>query len=225
MRRAEGTAIRLPGRKIIVSELKLILIDPRPALCAEWRTQFADLTNVEIVQGFFEELTAFDCMVSAANSFGLMDGGVDAAITRFFGVPLMQRVQQRIIEEYLGEQPVGTSLIVETGHRKHPFLAHTPTMRVPMPISTTDNVYLAMWAMLVAVRRHNLQSEQPISLVACPGLGTGVGQMPPDEAARQMALAYRHFLNPPKAINWVHATLRQDAVSRGGDLGLALRRR
>ena len=67
-------------------------------------------------------------MVSAANSFGLMDGGVDLAITRFFGEPLMQRIQTRILEEYLGEQPVGTSLIVETGHPAHPFVAHTPTL-------------------------------------------------------------------------------------------------
>jgi O-acetyl-ADP-ribose deacetylase (regulator of RNase III) len=208
-----------------MNDLKLILVDPRPALCGAWREQFADLPNVEIVNGYFEELGAYDCMVSAANSFGLMDGGVDAAITRFFGEALMYRVQQRIVEEYLGEQPVGTSLIVETGHRKHPFLAHTPTMRVPMPVSNTDNVYLAMWAMLLAIRRHNVLSDQPISVVACPGLGTGVGQMPPEEAARQMALAYRHFLKPIKTINWSFATLRQNAVGRGGDLNLAMHRR
>jgi O-acetyl-ADP-ribose deacetylase (regulator of RNase III) len=165
-----------------MSDLNLILIDPYPSLCVAWREQFADLPNVEVVNGRFEELDAYDCMVSAANSFGLMDGGVDAAISRFFGEALMYRVQQRVIEEYLGEQPVGTSLIVETGHRIYPFLAHTPTMRVPMPISSTDNVYLAMWAMLLAVRRHNLLSEKQISVVACPGLGTGVGQMPHAEA-------------------------------------------
>ena len=71
-------------------------------------------------------------MVSAANSFGLMDGGVDLAITRFFGVQLMERVQAHILQEYLGEQPIGTSFTIETGHPKHPFVAHTPTMRVPM---------------------------------------------------------------------------------------------
>src|SRR5688500_17584924 len=123
-------------------------------------------------------------MVSAANSFGLMDGGVDLAITRFFGEQLMQRVQAHILQEYLGEQPVGTSFIVETGHPTHPFVAHTPTMRVPMTISTTDNVYTAMWAMLLAVHRHNRSSSSvPIRKVACPGLGTATGQVAPDEAA------------------------------------------
>ena len=200
----------------------LILVDPNPALCASWQEQFAELPGIEVVNGYFEELSAYDCMVSAANSFGLMDGGVDAAITRYFGDALMQRVQRQIREEYLGEQPVGTSMIVETGHSWHPFLAHTPTMRVPMPISRTDNVYTAMWAMLLAVRRHNLQSDRQIETIACPGLGTGVGQMPFTEAARQMAAAYRHYLNPPNSLNWQHAAKRQDAVRVGGDLGLAV---
>src|SRR5947209_2836214 len=103
--------------------LKLILVDPNPPLCEAWRYAFQSLPGVEIVNGHFEELPEYDCMVSAANSFGLMDGGVDAAITRFFGAQLMQRVQQRVLDEFLGEQPVGTSFIIETGHAEHPFLA------------------------------------------------------------------------------------------------------
>ncbi|EHP9011265.1 phage tail protein, partial [Salmonella enterica subsp. enterica serovar Infantis] len=34
-----------------------------------------------------------------AETFGLMDGGVDAAITAYFGSPLQERVQQNIIRE------------------------------------------------------------------------------------------------------------------------------
>jgi O-acetyl-ADP-ribose deacetylase (regulator of RNase III) len=139
-----------------MSNVKLILVSPEPALYAAFREEFEGLPNVEVVDGFFEQLPEFDCMVSPANSFGLMDGGVDAAIIRFFGDALMDRVQERILDEYLGEQPVGTSMMVETEHPRHPFLAHTPTMRVPMPIARTDYPYLAMWAMLLAVRRHSL---------------------------------------------------------------------
>jgi len=206
-----------------MDNLKLILVDPNTALCQEWKDHFAGLSDVEIVHGYFEEVPAFDCMVSPANSFGIMDGGVDAAIARFFGALLMDRVQYRILVEFLGEQPVGTSMIVETGHAKHPFLAHTPTMRVPMPISRTDYVYAAMWAMLLAVRMHNVGEGQKISSIACPGLGTGTGRMPFREAARQMALAYRNFLAPPRAIDWRYAAQRQDAVRVGGDIGFTVR--
>jgi O-acetyl-ADP-ribose deacetylase (regulator of RNase III) len=85
---------------------------------------------------------------------------------------------------------VGTSIIVATGHPQHPWLAHTPTMRVPMPIVGTDIPYIAMWAMLLAVRQHNRHCDRQITTIACPGLGTGIGRIPPTEAARQMALAY-----------------------------------
>ena len=203
-----------------MDDLKFILVDPKPALCAVWHKYFDRLPNVEIVNGYFEQLPEFDCMVSAANSFGLMDGGVDLAIIRFFGDGLMKRVQERIIEVYLGEQPVGTSMIVETGHPNHPYIAHTPTMRVPMEIARTDNVYLAMWALLLAVRKHNQSEQTPIKIVACPGLGTATGKVPANEAARQMALAYTHFLKPPYYIDWRFAGDRQEKIRYGGDMGL-----
>lgn len=211
-----------------MNNVKLILVDPNPSLCWEWREKFAGLPDVTVVHGYFEELEEYDCFVSAANSFGMMDGGVDGAIIRYFGENLMRRVQSRIVDEYLGEQPIGTSMIVETDHPKHPFLAHTPTMRIPMPISRTDNVYTAMWAMFLTVHRHNRDAELEgsskcrIGVVACPGLGTGTGKVPYPEAARQMALAYRHYLAPPTQpfIPWSFASARQDAVRFGGDLGL-----
>ena len=194
-------------------KLKLILVDPVEEVCDAWEQNFAGLPNITIVNNYFEHLQTFDCMVSAANSFGLMDGGVDLAIIQFFGFELMDRVQERILTDYLGEQPVGTSFIIETEHAKHPFLAHTPTMRIPMRITRTDNVYRAMWAMLLAVRQHNLSSKSSvIQTIACPGLGTATGEMPADEAARQMATAYRHFLEPPTRISWPYASTRHNAV-------------
>jgi O-acetyl-ADP-ribose deacetylase (regulator of RNase III) len=200
-----------------MKKLKLILVDPLTELCQAWKKQFKNLPNVKVINDRFENLPAFDCMVSAANSFGLMDGGVDLAIVGFFGIELMDRVQQHILVEYLGEQPVGTSFIIETGHPKHPFLAHTPTMRVPLPITRTDNIYSAMWAMLLAVHRHNRQAQQKIKTVACPGLGTLTGRVPVEEAARQMALAYRHYCWPMEQINWPYAQTRQQAIGFGGD--------
>jgi O-acetyl-ADP-ribose deacetylase (regulator of RNase III) len=201
-------------------DFELILVDPQAALCSAFREFFQEAPRIQIVNGWFQSLAAFDCMVSPANSFGLMDGGIDAAIIDFFGYQLMRRVQDGILQEYLGEQPVGTSLIVETGQAKHPYLAHSPTMRVPMDIAHTDNVYLAMFAMLRAVYHHNRCGKPPIATVACPGLGTGTGHVPFREAARQMALAYANFLNPPSFMDWTYADRRQGEVRYGGDIGL-----
>lgn len=191
---------------------ELVLVDPNLELVEAWRAQLDD-PRVTVVHGRFEQLPAFDCMVSAANSFGLMDGGVDLAITRFFGVQLMDRVQQGILEDYLGEQPVGTSMLVPTGHQEHPWLAHTPTMRVPMDVRGTEHVYLAMSAVFRELLLHERRGTQPaIRVLACPGLGSATGRVPPVEAARQMWTAWDAYLRPITAIGWPAAHLRHHNV-------------
>ncbi|MBD2579810.1 macro domain-containing protein [Oscillatoria sp. FACHB-1406] len=197
--------------------MKLILTAPNPELFAAFQESFFYLPNVEIANKRFEDLTQYDCLVSPANSFGMMDGGMDKAILRFFGDSLMIRVQQYILEEYLGEQPVGTSFIIETNHLKYPFLAHTPTMRIPMSVAGTDIPYVAMWAMLLTVRWYNRDKERKIESVVCPGLGTGIGRVPYREAARQMALAYDNFVYPPKYLNCFVAAERQLQIWEGGE--------
>lgn len=179
----------------------LKLVDINEDVCEQFRNQFKEYENIEVYNGYFEDVEKYDCMVSPANSFGMMDGGIDAAITDFFGKELQQRVQNHIISHFFGEQPVGTSFIVRTGHKEHPYLAHTPTMRIPQNIQGTLNVYYAMKAMLSAVKLFNEESKDKIGVVLCPGFGTLYGQMDPSEAVGQMVLAYEHFLNPPMKID------------------------
>ena len=76
-------------------ELQLILVDLPPQLIRAWKKHFKGLPNVVIRRQMFQAVKEpWDCMVSPANSFGLMDGGIDAAITKYFGVQLMNRVQE-----------------------------------------------------------------------------------------------------------------------------------
>lgn len=201
--------------------LNLILIDFEPELCAAWREAFADLPRATVAEGRFEDLPEYDCLITAGNSFGLMDGGVDLAVARRFPhVP--PRVAARVRDDYLGEQPVGTSFLVETGEDAHPYVAHTPTMRVPMRVGRTDHAYVALWASLGAIHRHNraTDSTHVIRTLACPGLCTATGRMHPAEAARQMALAWLFFVHPPACFDWRTATERQDRLGRGGDFAI-----
>ena len=183
-----------------------------------WR--FRDLPEVETVLGPFEQLPAFDCIATAGNCFGLMDAGLDLAVVRFFGRHVMDEIQRRILGDYLGEQPVGTSFIVGTGHPAHPFVAHTPTMRVPMNIDRTDNVYLAAWATLLAVHHHNRSDAPRIGSLVMPGFGTGTGGVDPLEASLQMRLACEHYLRPAERINPSLAQSRYEKVHYGGRWGL-----
>lgn len=194
-------------------DFQLLLVDVQGELCEHWKAAFQNYPLVDVQQGYFQIIQEFDCLVSPANSFGLMDGGIDLAIRNYFGMQLQYRVQKIIQRDFYGEQPVGTSILVETGHEQHPFLAHTPTMRVPMDISGTDNVYNAFFAVLRAIANHNKNPKLlKISKVLCPGLGTATGRVPLKEAARQMALAYQHFRKPPTNMTWENLQARHHRI-------------
>ena len=192
------------------------LVHPDESMCDAFRRRFADLRGVRVVRGRFEALEPHDAFVTAGNAFGLMTAGIDAAVVRVFGEELMRRVQHRIMCDYYGEQPVGTAFVLETGHAAIPFLAHAPTMRVPGNIEGTDKVYCATWAALMAIQAHNATAERKIETAAFPAMGTGFGGVPFDEAARQMAVAYRHYLEPPHRIDWEFVAERQKAICYDG---------
>ena len=195
---------------------ELWLVHPQRAVCEAFQRRFADLPNVRIVPGRFEDLDPHDCFVTAGNAFGMMTAGIDAAVVHYFGDDLMRLIQHRIMDQYLGEQPVGTAFIIPTGHDDRPFLGHAPTMRVPSGIDGTDKVYSATWAALLAMHAHNVAEDRKIEIMAFPATGTGFGGVPFDEAARQMAAAYRHYLTPPHRLDWDFVIERQKAILYDG---------
>ena len=171
--------------------MNLVLVDTGAALCEAWRVAFGDVEGVHVHNGRFESVIgSYDCFVSPGNSFGLMDGGIDASIIRFFGPALKERVQDEIWRVYRGEQPVGTCLLVPTNDPRCPWLAHCPTMRVPMEVTYTNHAYAAFLAALTTT------GNAGIRVLACPGLGTHTGRIPPDVAARQMRYAYDLWNGP-----------------------------
>ena len=197
----------------------LWLIHPEKEMCDAFRERFSELPKTKVIQSSYEELPPHDCFATAANSFGIMNAGIDAAVIRVFGVELMKQIQFRIMDEYLGEQLVGTAFIHATEKKEYPFLVHAPTMRVPGSIDGKDNIYRATWATLLTVNQHNLTSEHKIETLVFPAFGTGFGGVPYSEAARQMAVAYKNYLNPPHRIgeNWDYVLARQKAISYDGN--------
>ncbi|MCE9638510.1 MAG: macro domain-containing protein [Planctomycetes bacterium] len=131
-----------------------------------------------------------DAIVSPANSFGDMGGGIDRAIDQIHRGEAQRRVTAAIAERFLGELPVGAALVVQMPSRPFPFVVAAPTMRVPGNVQGSINAYLAMRAALVEVVRHNASGRQAILTLAVPGLGTGVGGIDPRSAAEQMRAAY-----------------------------------
>lgn len=154
--------------------------------------------DVEVVNddfAYFIRNHDVECVVSPANAYGLMDGGYDAAISEWFGDQLQERVQQYIIENYYGEQPVGTSFIIDAGKNRQK-LIHTPTMRVPSEILDPAVVYQAMRTTLMVALENGVKS------IVIPIFGGSTGQVDPEVAAKLMWLGYDRIMRPNKTIDW-----------------------
>jgi O-acetyl-ADP-ribose deacetylase (regulator of RNase III) len=168
--------------------LRVTLCDIDAALVEAWRSAFDHIDAVTVVRQPIFECTG-DAIVSPANSFGYMDGGIDLVYSQHFGWHVEDRVRQRILDEHDGELIVGTALVVPTDDAQIPYLISAPTMRVPMVVAQRVNAYLAFRAALKVARQH-----PDIEHVICPGLGTGVGQLPPQRCARQMVMAWANII-------------------------------
>ena len=170
--------------------MKIILSGLSPKLLDAWTEVFGKEENVLIIEGDITQIEC-DAMVSPANSFGFMDGGLDYALSERFGWDLEKRLQKIIKDLPEGELLVGQAILIETGDNTVPYLISAPTMRVPtnFNIDTSINAYLAMKAILIKAK-----SNDNISTIAVPGLCTGVGRMQPIIAARQMFQAYKEII-------------------------------
>ena len=173
--------------------LRIILCDPHLPIVEAWQCYFTGLPDVSVVCDSVFTLEA-DALVSPSNSFGRMDGGLDAQIVEFFGEEIEAEVQQVIRDRHDGELLVGQAEVIITHAPQFSFLVVAPTLRVPQNISRTVNPYLAFRAALRAVLEFNSLHGGLIQTLLVPGLGTDTGFMPPLRAARQMRAAYEVVL-------------------------------
>lgn len=173
-------------------------IDTNRDLCLAWEKVFAGINQVNIEHRSIFDVPC-DALVSPANSFGYMNGGIDFAISKQLGWHLEKRLQAIIRSRYHGELLVGQAEIIETDHPDFPFLIAAPTMRTPMTVARTPNVYLAMKAILLLLEHGQFPGGTPVKekvkSIAIPGLGTGVGQMPLMDCARQMRIAWEDIMS------------------------------
>ena len=102
--------------------------------------------------------TKIHALISPANSFGFMDGGIDKVYSEIFP-GIQKKVQDKIktfnLETTLGRNylPIGSAITVQTGNYKCPFLVAAPTMFFPGNIKGTNNVCAAFIAILYLAKK------------------------------------------------------------------------
>lgn len=198
--------------------MKIILTDLHSKVIDAWHQVFKNDDTVEIVHGSIFDV-ACDAIVSPANSFGFMDGGIDMAISRHFGWHVQERVQEAIKLRHHGELLVGMADIVDTDDSQIPYVIAAPTMRVPMLLEPTNvNIYLATRAVLLLVKfgrfGDGTDIKEAVQRIAIPGMGTGVGGFSPQICAKQMKQAVYDVLKEASSFptSWIEAQTRHQLL-------------
>lgn len=136
--------------------------------------------EIEILKGSILEVNA-EAIVNPSNSHGWMAAGVAAAIKRAAGVDVEMEAVGK------GPTPVGSAILTSGGNTRFKAIIHAPTMQSPLEKIGPGNVLMATIAAL------RVADESGYSSVAFPGMGTGMGGVDPEEAAKMMVNAIRSF--------------------------------
>jgi O-acetyl-ADP-ribose deacetylase (regulator of RNase III) len=180
--------------------LRLVLCAVEPSLADAWEAAVEDRPEVYVHRGSTLDVPA-DAVVSPANSYGWMRGGIDAVYARAFP-SIEQHVRSAVLAYHGGELPVGQAVIVPTDFPTPAWLISAPTMREPGEVLPQDTVhpYLAARAVLRLWLDGRLedgrQVRSVVSTIALPGLGTGVGGVSAAVCARQVMAAWDEFFRP-----------------------------
>ena len=118
-----------------------------------------------------------------------MNGGIDGIINTLLSAYTPSRyiqedVKSVINNKYIGELPVGTSILVKANHPRYTSLIYTPTMRVAENVSNSINAYLAFRSSLL------LMMHTQIKYASVPLFCTGAGAMSIIKSCNQMKEAY-----------------------------------
>ncbi|MFQ6075863.1 MAG: macro domain-containing protein [Candidatus Bathyarchaeia archaeon] len=134
-------------------------------------------TGILVKRGSITE-EEVDAVTNPANSYLYMGGGAAGAIKRVGG-EIIEREARRH-----APVPIGEAIATTAGNLRARFVIHAPTMETPGP-TTPANVYKATRAALECADRVGATS------IAIPGMGTGIGGVPTDEAAEAMVRAIK----------------------------------
>jgi O-acetyl-ADP-ribose deacetylase (regulator of RNase III) len=180
--------------------LRLVLCAVDDPLAEAWETAVDGRREVYTHRGSALAVPA-DAVVSPANSFGWMRGGIDAVYAQAFPA-IEQHVRSAVLAYHGGELPVGQAVVVPTDVAAPAWLISAPTMREPGERLPPDTVhpYLAARAVFRMWRDGTLDDGRRVrtvvSTIAMPGLGTGVGGVPPSVCARQVMAAWDEVFAP-----------------------------
>lgn len=136
--------------------------------------------KIKVIKGDITSLNV-DAIVNAANSYGQMGGGVAGAIKKQGGI----EIEKEAISK--APIPIGSAILTTAGKLKAKHVIHAPTMLQPASLIDINNVREATRAALKCADENNLK------IIAIPSMGTGVGGVPKEKAAKAIVEEIKKF--------------------------------
>jgi len=138
-----------------------------------------DRMSVEVYRGDITKLNV-EAIVNPADSYISMGGGLAKRILELGGEIIRREAQK------YAPVKVGEAIVTTAGDLPAKYVIHAPTMERPGK-TTVRNTKLAMNAILECAEKND------IGEIAVPGLGTGTGKVPYQDAARVMIDSVKNF--------------------------------
>lgn len=164
------------------------------------RFGWPELKDCEFTVGNILHSGRAGCLVSPANSYGNMDGGVDRDYReRFPGIE--DKLLHYIEEHHGGRLRIGSAQLIPTTDIQFPYLLFSPTVEAPGELSSIDNVSRATAAYLTEALKYNFKLEQngsqekKIRNLLVPGFGTGFGGLLPEDSAAGVKKGFGYMIN------------------------------
>jgi O-acetyl-ADP-ribose deacetylase (regulator of RNase III) len=171
-------------------KVNIVILDKNKYLEAK---KYLKNENFDIILG--DLLNQKGILVTAGNSFGFMDGGLDLEFIKKYGWELQDKVQTIIKNTDLKELLIGQNIIVDLPDNNK--LIYAPTMRVPQILDFSSiNPYLVLKGILATCKKENIEE------VNIPLLCEGVGRMPILTIMSQLQKAYDDFYDEYYPMNW-----------------------
>lgn len=143
--------------------------------------------RIEIRRGDLTKQAA-DAICNPANSLMFMGGGAAGALKRAGGGEIEREALKH------APAPVGKAVATTAGNLQARWVVHAPTMERPAMRTTGEKVYQATKAALECAEAVGAKS------IVIPGMGTGVGMVSCENAARAMVKAIKEFSGAAKSL-------------------------
>ena len=159
--------------------------------------------NFNIIQG--DLLNQKGVLVTAGNSYGFMDGGLDFEFIKKYGWELQNKVQNIIKSTDLKELLIGQNIMVDLPDNNK--LIYAPTMRVPQILNILNiNPYLVFKGILATCKKENIEE------VNIPLLCEGVGRLPIFTIMFQLQKAYDDFFDNYYPTDWWDSSKKHQSI-------------